>query len=150
MIPTLAISEGAGMALMWSAVILVLIGLIVIAGFPGSTAKRRGHPSASAITLLGYLGLILLPCWIVAYVWAHTGPDLSKKLASYKGHLFSNDPIPATVPAHLDDEPGRFEVVGVDRETQLDTRLVIDADSRANAQVKAELRGVIVTAVSRV
>lgn len=38
----------------------------------------------------------------------------------------------------------QFEVTGVDRQTSLDTKLVIHAESPENARIKAELRGVIV------
>lgn len=44
--------------------------------------------------------------------------------------------------------PGRFRVSGVDRESRLDTTWYCDADSEANAKVKAELEGIIVTSVS--
>ncbi len=40
-----------------------------------------------------------------------------------------------------------FIVRGVERASEKDTTLVIDADTAANAKVKAELRGVIVTSV---
>jgi hypothetical protein len=43
--------------------------------------------------------------------------------------------------------PTRFRVVGVDRESKYDTELVVVAQSAANAKVKAELEGVIVTDV---
>lgn len=46
--------------------------------------------------------------------------------------------------------PGRFKVSGVERATKKDTVWYCEADSAANAQVKAELEGIIVTAVERV
>jgi hypothetical protein len=54
--------------------------------------------------------------------------------------------IAANLP-ELTDGPGRYRVSGVDRESKMDTSLVLRADSAANAKVKAELEGVIVTAV---
>jgi hypothetical protein len=45
--------------------------------------------------------------------------------------------------------PGRFVVKGVDRETRMDTQWVCEAESEANARVKAELEGIVVTAVER-
>ena len=41
----------------------------------------------------------------------------------------------------------RYTVCGVDRESQLDTEVVIEAATAANARAKAELRGVVVTEV---
>lgn len=40
-----------------------------------------------------------------------------------------------------------YEISGVDRESGLDTSLVIHADSEANAKAKAELKGIVVTGV---
>ena len=45
------------------------------------------------------------------------------------------------------DGPGRYRVVGVDKTTRADRELTVEAASRDNAQVKAELEGVVVTSV---
>lgn len=42
----------------------------------------------------------------------------------------------------------KFRIVGVDSATHYDTSLVVEAATEANAKVKAELRGVIVTSVT--
>lgn len=47
------------------------------------------------------------------------------------------------------DGPGRFRVAGVNRDTRQDVVWSCDADSAANAKVKAELQGIIVTDVRR-
>jgi hypothetical protein len=47
------------------------------------------------------------------------------------------------------DGAGTYRVVGVDKNTRGDRELTIDAASRANAQVKAELDGIIVTSVTK-
>jgi len=56
--------------------ILITIGALVfieIAGMPGREAKRRNHPEADAINLLGWLGLPLgIFGWLAAMVWART------------------------------------------------------------------------------
>jgi hypothetical protein len=41
---------------------------------PGETAYRRGHPQASAITACGWLGLLFLPLWPIALIWAYVLP----------------------------------------------------------------------------
>jgi hypothetical protein len=61
---------------------LIVIGLvggaavlgIFLAFVPGRIARERGHPSAEAIRICGVLGLVIWPLWIVAYIWAYTGP----------------------------------------------------------------------------
>jgi hypothetical protein len=42
----------------------------------------------------------------------------------------------------------QFTVEGVDRESQLETDLVIDASTKEAAKVKAELKGMVVTKVT--
>jgi len=58
--------------------LLALLGLwlfVEIGGFPGKKAKERNHPQAEAITVLGWLGLLLGGVgWVVAVVWAYTRP----------------------------------------------------------------------------
>lgn len=57
--------------------VLLTIGALVfieIAGMPGRDARKRNHPNAEAINLLGYLGLPLGGAgWLVAMVWARLG-----------------------------------------------------------------------------
>jgi hypothetical protein len=56
-------------------------------------------------------------------------------------------PVLPVDPAH--DGPGRYHVIGVDRATEEDVELLIDAKTLANAKVKAELRGVVVTQIQK-
>jgi len=56
--------------------LVILVALVLLTGcVPGYIAWRRGHPNAKAINLCGWIGLIVWPCWIVAIIWAYTGPD---------------------------------------------------------------------------
>lgn len=50
---------------------------------------------------------------------------------------------------HL-SKPGLFKINGVDRATKMDTSWNVQATSEANAKVKAELEGIIVTDVTRI
>lgn len=56
-------------------------------------------------------------------------------------------PVRAVRPS--EDGPGRYRVVGVDRATADDVTMDVEALSLANAKVKAELKGVVVTAVEK-
>jgi hypothetical protein len=49
----------------------------------------------------------------------------------------------------LEDGAGRYQIFGVERETEKDQQFTVEADSRANALVKAELRGVVVTRIEK-
>jgi hypothetical protein len=53
-------------------------------------------------------------------------------------------------PVALEDGPGSYRVSGVDKQTRADRSITVQAESRANAQVKAELDGMIVTNVTKV
>jgi len=59
-------------------------------------------------------------------------------------------PAPAPAPAEDDAGPGTFRVAGVRKESQEDDEMVIEAKSSANAKVKAEMAGLVVTSVTRV
>ena len=84
---------------MSSVVILVVIFTIAaviyieLASMPGKTARERGHPYADAISLLGWIGLLLgVAPWLVAMLWARTQP-----LAVT--HDYAPASVPSTAPA---------------------------------------------------
>jgi hypothetical protein len=127
--------------------------LALLAVLPGQIAKRRGHPSWQAIAICGFVGLFLFPCWIVAIIWAFTGTGKTERVQGMRMPGTGSMPTTFTPPKASADDwgdfPGTFEIRGVDRTTGLDTRLVLDADSPANAKAKAKLKGVVVTRVER-
>jgi hypothetical protein len=70
--------------------IAVVIWLVVLLGpMPGKVARRRGHPQADAIGVLGWIGIVTLgPAWLVAFVWAHAMPaGLSERVAALENAL---------------------------------------------------------------
>lgn len=54
--------------------IALVIFLVVLLGpMPGKIAKKRGHPQADAIGVLGWVGVVTLGlAWPFALVWAYT------------------------------------------------------------------------------
>lgn len=57
-----------------------VFGVILIGGLPGSIARSRGHPSASAIAVCGWIGVFTLGIfWLVALIWAYTQPKESSR-----------------------------------------------------------------------
>ena len=54
--------------------IAFVIFLVVKLGpIPGNIAKKRGHPQADAINVLGWIGVITLGlAWPLALTWAYT------------------------------------------------------------------------------
>ncbi len=56
-------------------VMIVAVLFIEIAGMPGEIARRRGHPQAKAIGMLGWIGLPLgIAPWLVALIWSNLDP----------------------------------------------------------------------------
>ncbi|MGA2439608.1 MAG: hypothetical protein ABSH08_01500 [Tepidisphaeraceae bacterium] len=73
-----------------------------------------------------------------------TKADAARNHRDYPGVTVVPDYSPPT------DGPGRYRIQGVDRGTEQDAILDIQADSAANAKVKAELAGIIVTSVTKI
>lgn len=54
--------------------VFVFVLLYALVGWaPGAVARRNQHPNASGVSTLGFIGLIVWPCWIAAIVWAFVG-----------------------------------------------------------------------------
>jgi hypothetical protein len=99
------------------------------------------------VLLIGFYAVVYMVCAILSQTTAGPAfdvPDAPKPAA------MSTTPLARAFPVlTVDDGPGRYLICGVERESQTDQRIMVDADSRANAQVKAELRGIIVTEVEK-
>jgi hypothetical protein len=48
----------------------VTAGMLALLGLPGRIAKRRGHPHADAVELMGWLGVLGGVSWISALIWS--------------------------------------------------------------------------------
>lgn len=60
-------------------VLLVVIGVfvaivLVLGWLPGHMAKKRHSPWAEAITVAGWIGILLPPVWMGALIWAFLRP----------------------------------------------------------------------------
>ena len=52
---------------------LVIFLVVKLGPIPGKIARRRGHPQADAINVLGWIGVITLGlAWPLAVIWAYT------------------------------------------------------------------------------
>ena len=81
----------AGLALL----IAFFCVIMFILGLPGSIARKRNHPHAEAVNLMGWVGFLAVVPWIHALIWAyHDGVtvDIRERLTP------TNDPPPPTVP----------------------------------------------------
>ena len=68
-------SDGLWIAISVLVLVVALFAAYFIGCLPGYVARRRGHENALAIRVCGLVGIVVWPCWIVALIWAFTGPD---------------------------------------------------------------------------
>ena len=60
-------------------VVVVLVSAVIwvlysIGNLPGRIASNRGHPHAGAISVCGWVGLLIIVLWPVALAWAYMMP----------------------------------------------------------------------------
>ena len=113
-------------------VLVGLLGIVVLVGMVGGTVLRRlaGWQASRDVYRLDVPPPLPPP-----------GP---------RGFaVIADDPPPAIPAQPIGTGPGRYRVNGVVAATKVDVTMRVDADSPANAKVKAELSGVVVTDVSR-
>jgi len=85
-------------------VLIVLIAVVIaawimLAMMPGQIARKRGHPQADAINVMGWWGAITMGILApIAWVWAYTKP-VAKPI-----DLPHSDPDPVPDPAPETDE----------------------------------------------
>ena len=116
---------------------------------------------AAVFVIVAFLFSVLLLAVSVSVSWLRrprlpapgTGPESAEPANPLRAFPVVG-PTPAVAlsavpPPVAGDEPGVFRVVGVERESGADFVTAITAVSMANARVKAELKGVIVTSIAR-
>ncbi len=61
-------------------ILIVVIGfltvLCLVLGLPGRIARKRNHPEADAIYVMGWLGFLGGVPWIQAFIWAFKPTDV--------------------------------------------------------------------------
>jgi len=59
-------------ALIFLAVILtiLIVGLVWLGSLPGNIARKRCHPHIDSVIALGWVGLLFVILWPVAFAWA--------------------------------------------------------------------------------
>ncbi|MFW2438155.1 MAG: DUF3302 domain-containing protein [Arenicellales bacterium] len=73
---------------------VVIVAVVKLGPLPGNIAKKRGHPQADAINVLGWIGIITMGVsWLIALVWAFTrtaeqqNDYLSERVATLESEL---------------------------------------------------------------
>ncbi len=109
-------------------VVLLVLGCWLVFSMPIWIAKDRkvSEQTIKSIRILSVLGLFFGITWLVALIWACLAPvGLAKELV-YEG-------------------AGMYEINGIDKETSLEVLDYIAANSKQNAILKAEVRGILVS-----
>ncbi|WP_425615149.1 DUF3302 domain-containing protein [Anatilimnocola sp. NA78] len=55
---------------LFSFVIIGIVLIVWLGSLPGTIAESRQHPQTDAVRAAGWLGILLPPVWIIAFVWA--------------------------------------------------------------------------------
>ena len=73
---------------------VIIVAVVKLGPLPGNIAKKRGHPQADAINVLGWIGIITMGVsWLIALVWAYTRSAeqqteyLSERVATLESEL---------------------------------------------------------------
>jgi len=130
---------------------LILTACTGAIGFVATTAVRPDVARAVRFLLPALTAAIGLTAWtlrelrhaMVPRSWMCTRCGSRRVLAERSFSAPSTDEEP-----HYDG-PGRFKIVGIERETHDDVEMFIEAATPANAKTKAELTGLVVTEVVR-
>ena len=80
------------------AISIIIIGIAVIHTYPGRVAKARRHPQAKAIEVTSLLGLLILPLWFFAAIWAWSDATLGTVFRQTDPEPQQADPTDATSP----------------------------------------------------
>jgi hypothetical protein len=107
------------------------------------------------VVIMGILGVI--GTVMARFKWAN---DVQEGINELRRRGVPDANVPSTPPGFPvievipeysppTDGPGKYCIKGVDRESKMDTTLHIQAESAANAKVKAELDGVVVTSIQK-
>jgi len=71
-------------AIIVAALLIVLV--VLLGGLPGHIARKRGHPSADAVAVAGWIGIFTFGIiWLIALIWAHAGPDNGRRITRATG-----------------------------------------------------------------
>jgi hypothetical protein len=121
----------------------------------GEAVESWLFPLLNLLLLLGVISAIIL---IIKYAVKSgmreaQNPPSPIPLAQTHGTALrpAGFPVVTVVPEYSPptDGPGRYRVQGVNRNTEKDETLEILAESAANAKVKAELKGIVVTGITK-
>lgn len=66
--------KGIALFILFFSVVVIIVGIIKIHELPGTIAKKRNHPQKDAIHVTSLLGLLILPLWFIALIWAYAKP----------------------------------------------------------------------------
>ena len=75
----------ASLFLILFAVIIIVWGIAIVHTLPGKIATKRNHSQAKAIEVMSLLGLLMVPLWMGALIWAYMEPVKMKAMVETTG-----------------------------------------------------------------
>jgi hypothetical protein len=86
----------------------------------------------------------IIPIWLISIALVVAGGVAMAIILNARARKREPRGFPV-VPIGDQDGPGTYRITGVDRQTRADREITLEADSRDNAIVKAELDRIVVT-----
>jgi hypothetical protein len=139
-------------------VLCLVISILVSAGLLSLvwTDDTTDQPSRGLGVLCGFVLLVSIVALIISLITYVVKSLLAEWRPSPATNSESADrppgfPVVTVIPDYTPptDGPGHYRIDGVNRNTKEDVVRDIKADSLANAKVKAELDGIIVTSITK-
>jgi hypothetical protein len=138
--------------------VIAIIGVVrfAISGDPRSEGRSDAveswlSPLLNYMLILGAIGVVII---IITYAVKRGMQEANDPADTFPNVTGRTGGFPVvTNNSHANssiDGPGQYRIKGVHRQTKLDISKYIQADSAANAQVKAELEDIVVTSVQKV
>jgi hypothetical protein len=151
-------SQGKRWALLITIAFLISVGAVisivrwVAPDMPGAEERAgivyRVDPFLKVLIFVGIVGLIIL---VIKFA-IKSGVREAQGQSPTDPRLSPSGALPVVMPdaEHPADGPGQYRIQGVYRQTKMDVSKYVQADSIANARVKAELEDIVVTSVQKV
>ncbi|HEY1923269.1 MAG TPA: hypothetical protein VGG44_11015 [Tepidisphaeraceae bacterium] len=148
----------------WLKIFLIAFGVAIAAiflivhiansGDPRSEENRNGVINflAGVLPLMLWLGIAGVILAIIRFAVRLLRAVEDPK--PYAQAVSTQPGFPVVMTTSTDDlpagGPGQYRIEGVHKETKMDTSRYFQANSAANAKVKAELEGIVVTSIKKV
>jgi hypothetical protein len=126
---------GISLFILLLSVAIIVLGIILIHELPYKIARKRNHPQQDAIRCMAIMGLVLIPLWLLAMVWAYMRSGVS----CFGGELDNNEKVfPEDTDGEVDSEPENGSKIDAEIDSENESK---PADSNDKVEVE-ELKNI--------